>query len=104
MLPTVPIYHKNCEKRYKEKLVYQSHLSYLWAMQTISATHKRLGNRIKELRKEKNMTQEDLAFKVSVDRSYMGFVERGEKNPTLDKLIKIAQSLSVSLSELFKSI
>lgn len=73
-------------------------------MQVISATHKRLGQRIKRLRKEKGMTQEDLAFKVDVDRSYMGFVERGEKNPTLDKLIKIAQSLNISLPELFKSI
>ena len=50
------------------------------------------------------MTQEDLAFKVNVDRSYMGFVERGEKNPTFKTIIKIAQSLKVSLSELFKSI
>ncbi len=50
------------------------------------------------------MTQEDLAFKAEVDRSYMGFLERGERNPTLAKLIKISQSLKVSLSELFHSI
>lgn len=73
-------------------------------MQTVSATHKKLGQRIKELRTKLNMTQEDLAFKVGVDRSYMGFVERGEKNPTLDKLIKIASTLKVSLSELFHSV
>lgn len=51
-----------------------------------------------------DMTQEDLAFKVGVDRSYMGFVERGEKNPTLKRLIDIAKSLKVSLSELFESV
>lgn len=73
-------------------------------MEALSGTHKRLGQRIKELRKGKNMTQEDLAFRVGVDGSYMGFVERGEKNPTLKKLIKITQALKVSLSELFKSI
>lgn len=73
-------------------------------MQVKSVTHKRLGQRIKQLRKEKDMTQEDLAFKAGVDRSYMGFVERGERNPTLTKLNKIAQSLKVSLSELFKSV
>jgi len=50
------------------------------------------------------MTQEDLAFKVGVDRSYMGFVERGEKNPTLKNLINISKALKVSLSELFRSI
>ncbi len=73
-------------------------------MVVLSSKHKKLGERIKELRKKNDLTQEDLAFQVGVDRSYMGFVERGEKNPTLKNLIKIAQSLKVSLSELFKSI
>ena len=73
-------------------------------MKVLSATHKKLGQRIKELRKELNMTQEDLAFKVGVDRSYMGFIERGEKNPTLSRLDKIAKTLKVSLSDLFSSI
>lgn len=50
------------------------------------------------------MTQEDLAFAVGIDRSYMGFLERGERNPTLSNTIKIAKSLKVSLSELFLSI
>jgi len=71
-------------------------------VQIVSTTHKNLGQRIKELRKENNMTQEDLAFKVEVDRSYMGFVERGEKNPTLSTLDKIAKALKVSLPELFR--
>jgi len=73
-------------------------------MDTISATHKRFGQRVRELRKSLDMTQEDLAFKVGVDRSYMGFVERGEKNPTLKNLINISKALKVSLSELFRSI
>lgn len=46
------------------------------------------------------MTQEDLAFRVGVDRSYMGFVERGEKNPTLATLMRVAKALKVSLPEL----
>lgn len=50
------------------------------------------------------MTQEDLAFKVGVDRSYMGFVERGEKNATVKILARIASALKVSLSELFRSV
>lgn len=73
-------------------------------MKIVSATHKKLGRRIKTLRKELNMTQEDLAFKVGVDRSYMGFVERGEKNPTLKNLDGMAKALKVSLSDLFKLI
>ncbi|EKD80202.1 MAG: hypothetical protein ACD_40C00179G0003 [uncultured bacterium] len=73
-------------------------------MKTITVTHKKLGTRIKELRKQLGMTQEDLAFQVGVDRSYMGFVERGEKNPTLSKITKIAKSLKTSLSKLFVNI
>lgn len=72
-------------------------------MEVLSGTHKKLGQRIKKLRGGLNMTQEDLAFKVGVDRSYMGFIERGEKNPTLSRLDKIAKTLKVSLSELFQS-
>lgn len=71
-------------------------------MQAISATHIKLGQRIKQLRVENKLTQEELAFKVGVDRSYMGFVERGEKNPTLLTLMKIAKSFKIPLKELFE--
>jgi len=70
----------------------------------LSKTHRLLGLRIRRLRQERGMTQEDLAFKIGVDRSYMGFVERGERNPTLDKIDKIARVLKVKLNILFKGI
>ena len=73
-------------------------------MKIVSDTHKKFGQRIKTLRKEKGMTQEDLAFKVGVDRSYMGFIERGEKNVTLMRLIAIAKAFKISISDLFHSI
>jgi transcriptional regulator with XRE-family HTH domain len=73
-------------------------------MQVLSVVHEKFGKRIKELRSEHKMTQEDLAFKVGVDRSYMGFLERGEKNPTLKNIAKIAEVLKVTLSELFRSV
>lgn len=73
-------------------------------MKHISVTHKRFGEKIKGLRKKMGMTQEDLAFKIKVDRSYMGFIERGERNPSLNRLDKIAKSFKISLSELFKGI
>ena len=63
--------------------------------------HKKFGQRIQELRKERGMTQEDLAGEVGVDRSYMGFLERGEKNATLDKIGKIAKAFRIRLKELF---
>ena len=71
-------------------------------MKILSPTHIKLGQKIKNLRNELDMTQEELAFKVNVDRSYMGFVERGEKNPTLSTLIKVAKALKVSVRELFE--
>jgi len=69
---------------------------------TVSRTHKRFGQHIQRLRRERGLTQEDLADLISVDRSYMGFVERGERNLTLAKIIKVAKALNISLSELFK--
>ncbi len=48
------------------------------------------------------MTQEKLADEVGVDRSYMGFLERGEKNATLDKIGKIAKALQIKIKELFE--
>ena len=75
-------------------------LRFRVVMKIISVTHKKLGQRVKKLRKEKNLTQEDLAFQVGVDRSYMGFVERGEKNPTLKTIQKIAKALKVSPKDL----
>lgn len=63
--------------------------------------HRKFGKRVQELRKERGLTQEDLADEVGVDRSYMGFVERGEKNATLDKIGKIAKALHIRLKELF---
>ncbi|HSW88932.1 MAG TPA: helix-turn-helix transcriptional regulator [Candidatus Saccharimonadales bacterium] len=70
-------------------------------MQAISATHLKLGQKIKQMRGELKLTQEELAFKVGVDRSYMGFVERGEKNPTLMTMMKIAIALKIPVKELF---
>ncbi len=73
-------------------------------MKVISATHRKLGQRIKQLRKERNLTQEDLAFEAGVDRSYMGFIERGEKNATLSRFMSICKKLNLTLSELFRSV
>lgn len=54
------------------------------------------GNRIRAIRKEKNLSQEGLAALANIDRSYMGHIERGEKNITLTKVYQIADALEVS--------
>lgn len=60
------------------------------------------GKRVAELRKKAGFSQESFAFKCDVDRTYIGTIERGEKSPTLNTIDKIANALSISISELFK--
>ena len=61
----------------------------------------RVGARIRELRKEKGLTQEALGEKGGFHFSYVGQVERGEKNVALLNLAKIAEALDVDISQLF---
>ena len=66
--------------------------------------HKRLGKRIAELRRKRGFSQEGFAHECDFHRSYMGAVERGEKNITLAMVDRIAKALKMSLSELFKHV
>jgi len=61
---------------------------------------KKFGEQVRKLRREKGMTQEQLADAAGIERSYMGTIERGERNPTLMKVYNIAKALKVSTSEL----
>ena len=63
-----------------------------------------LGMRIKYLRKQKGMSQEDLALESGVNKNYLSDLERGNRNPTVVVLEKIAYALGESLSSLFKGI
>ena len=60
------------------------------------------GNRVRELRKARELSQVELAAKVGIDRSYMGFLERGERNPSLEVIAKIAEALGVEPDTLLK--
>ncbi len=62
------------------------------------------GEIIREKRKEKKMSQEDLAFKADLHRTYIGMIERAEKNITLESINKLAKALDVSISELLKDL
>lgn len=64
----------------------------------------KIGRRIKEIREIKNMSQKDLAYASDIDRSYIASVESGKRNISIINLEKIAITLDVSLSELFKGI
>ena len=58
------------------------------------------GQLVRKYRKEKNMSQEQLALLCNMDRSYLGRIERGEVNPTLEKIYELASSLAITPKEL----
>jgi transcriptional regulator with XRE-family HTH domain len=63
-----------------------------------------LGQIIKKLRLKQGISQEELAERASVHRTYIGMIERGEKNLTVTTIIKIAQALNIKSSVLLEGI
>ena len=59
-----------------------------------------LGIKIRELRTNEGLSQEQLAHEAGIDRSYMGGIERGEHNLTIISLVKICRCLKISCSSL----
>lgn len=59
------------------------------------------GKKVRSMRKQKGLSQEALAALAGIDRSYMGHIERGEKNITLTKIYQISNALKVDIRSLF---
>ena len=59
-----------------------------------------IARNLRRVRVAKDVSQERLAFDAGVDRSYLGGMERGEENPTIDILDKLAATLGIDLGEL----
>ncbi|WP_293924777.1 helix-turn-helix domain-containing protein [Sphingobacterium sp. UBA6320] len=60
----------------------------------------KFGNRVREIRIQKGLSQEHLAYLANVHRTYIGMIERAEKNITLINIEKIANALGVSINEI----
>jgi transcriptional regulator with XRE-family HTH domain len=67
-------------------------------------TLRALANRIKELRDQKGISQEELAHRAGLSRTGMGFLETGKRWPRLDTLMKVADGLNIPLNELLKGL
>jgi len=63
-----------------------------------------LGCVIKQLRIQRGLTQEHLAEKASLHRTYLSDIERGARNPSLETLVRLATALQTSLEEIFKNV
>lgn len=64
----------------------------------------RFGQRVRDLRTARGFSQEAFAHESGINRTYVGDVERGERNIALDNISKIAAALDVSLAELFEDV
>ncbi len=63
---------------------------------------KKLGENLKRIRTEKNITQTQIAKTLSANRSFVSNIENGKTNPTLSTITNLAKALGVLVSELLK--
>lgn len=62
----------------------------------------KFGEKVRSARLEQGLSQEELADKAGVHRTYIGMIERAEKNITLENIEKIAKALKISIAEFFE--
>jgi transcriptional regulator with XRE-family HTH domain len=65
---------------------------------------KALGERVRQLRLEHSWSQEEFAFQTGLHRTYVGAVERGERNVSLENILRIAKALKLSASDLLSNL
>ncbi len=67
----------------------------------MSNLYRIFGNRVRDLRKERKLSQEELGERANLHYTHIGLIERGQCNPSLKNIEKIAKGLKVDISELF---
>jgi transcriptional regulator with XRE-family HTH domain len=65
--------------------------------------HAALGRALRKLRTERGLSQEGLALEAGLDRTYIGGIERGERNPSYGSLLKVSEALGIPLSTMIKT-
>lgn len=67
-----------------------------------TTAQQKLGKNVKQLRKEAELSQEELGEITGLDRTYISGVERGVRNPSLQTLEKLAKALKISVSDMMR--
>jgi len=67
-----------------------------------SQAHVALGQAIRDYRARRRLSQEDLAYRSGLHRTYLGGIERGERNPSFTNILKVAEALDVPASDLLQ--
>lgn len=62
------------------------------------------GQRVQQLRKQLNLSQEKFALSIGMDRTYLASIESGKRNVSLENIYKIANGLGITLADLFKNL
>jgi transcriptional regulator with XRE-family HTH domain len=68
----------------------------------ITPTRKNFGRKLRELRMKAGLSQEELGFRAKLHRTYIGSIERGEQNISIDNIHKLSRALRVKPDELLK--
>ena len=96
MRRTILIVFHNTDRLWSIRTVYPSLQARMKAIQS------RLGRRMRALRSERGWTQEELASRAKKHPTYIGGIERGERNPTLTVLADVARAFGISLAALME--
>jgi XRE family transcriptional regulator, regulator of sulfur utilization len=67
----------------------------------VADVKKLIGDQIRKLRRERGLSQEDLGYRSELHSTHIGAIERGEKNWSIDTLIKVAKGLNIEIADLF---
>jgi transcriptional regulator with XRE-family HTH domain len=65
-----------------------------------SVRHRAYGRALRQLRTDRRLSQEALAHLANLDRTYVSGIERGERNPSLENILRLADALQIKVSEL----
>ncbi|MBR1425746.1 helix-turn-helix transcriptional regulator [bacterium] len=65
---------------------------------------KRFGKRLREIRKQRKLTQEELAERIDLSTNFVGMVERGQRNTTIANVFKMSKALGIKLSKFFETL